>query len=101
SQLVLLIILKLIQGFQISPLGLNPCFSTSFNQHHRRWICIIGENFQHARPFLKYFRKNSLIVYFSSQEVIFSAKNSFCIAFLHIHTLSRFLKFPQKKASNC
>ncbi|VXA81466.1 conserved hypothetical protein [Acinetobacter sp. 8I-beige] len=37
----LLIIFKLIQDFQILPLGLNPCFSTSFNQHHRRWMCIL------------------------------------------------------------
>ncbi|MEG2721752.1 MAG: hypothetical protein RR944_03395, partial [Acinetobacter sp.] len=57
SQLVLLIISKLIQGFQISPLGLNPCFSTSFNQHHRRWMCIL-QHFRWVATLIpnKYFR---------------------------------------------
>ncbi len=47
---------KLIQDFQILPLGLNPCFSTSFNQHHRRWMCILQYFTSLATPFLnKYF----------------------------------------------
>ncbi|MFN4188238.1 MAG: hypothetical protein ACK4FN_09685, partial [Acinetobacter johnsonii] len=42
---------KPIQDFQILPLGLNPCFSTSFNQHHRRWMCILQHFTSLATPF--------------------------------------------------
>jgi malate/lactate dehydrogenase len=53
----LLIIFKPIQDFQILPLGLNPCFSTSFNQHHRRWMCILQYFQTNTTPFIQLFIK--------------------------------------------
>ena len=71
SQQVLLIIFKLIQDFQILPLGLNPCFSTSFNQHHRRWMCILQHFTPNTTPFTQFSIKKLPLVYLFSKMVLF------------------------------
>ena len=63
---------KLIQDFQILPLGLNPCFSTSFNQHYRRWMCILQYFTPNTTPFLQLFIKKLPLVYLFSKMTLFS-----------------------------
>ncbi|WP_215902440.1 hypothetical protein, partial [Acinetobacter colistiniresistens] len=33
----------------------NPCFSTSFYLHHRRWMCILQHSQPNTTPFLIFF----------------------------------------------